>query len=281
MRKLFIFLIASACGAATLPLYIDTDTNTVVSPDAPTTLAGYGITDGATLPIEWSSIANTPTTIAGYGITDALQSSDIGTTVQAWNSILEGISDGDAAIGTGASAPNGGGAAGNGATTTNGGAVGKDASAALGGGAVGNGAEAWNGFAGGVNAKAEGLGRVQLGTGTNSTNDTIQFLDSGSVTAEQFGRLAVSTTAATGSTYTVLSTDQIVLANNSGGVAVALISAASAGDGFRLVVKNTGTGAVTIDADGTETIDGALTAILTNQYESITIVSDGSNWFIL
>ena len=111
MRKLFIFLIASACGAATLPLYIDTDTNTVVSPDAPTTLAGYGITDGATLPIEWSSIANTPTTIAGYGITDALQSSDIGTTVQAWNSILEGISDGDAAIGTGASAPNGGGAA--------------------------------------------------------------------------------------------------------------------------------------------------------------------------
>ena len=45
MKRLLLLLLAVATTAATLPLYIDTATNTVVSPDAPTTAAGYGITD--------------------------------------------------------------------------------------------------------------------------------------------------------------------------------------------------------------------------------------------
>lgn len=280
MRNLLLFFIATICGAATLPLYIDTDTNSVVSPDAPTTLDGYGITD---------AVGGTPTLdafLVGDGAAWVTQS---GQTAQESLGIVN--VDGGAVIGASSSAV-AGGAVGFLAEATDGGAVGRNSSATD-GGAVGRNAEATTGFAGGFLASAEsggaigylasadGPGRVQLGTGTNSTDSTIQFLNSGSVTAAEFGRLAVSTTAATGSTYTVLSTDHVILANNSGGVAVALISAASAGDGFRLVVKNTGTGAVTIDADGAETIDGALTAILTNQYESITIVSDGSNWFIL
>lgn len=43
MKKLFLLLLAATASAVTLPLYIETDTQTVVSPDAPTTLAGYGI----------------------------------------------------------------------------------------------------------------------------------------------------------------------------------------------------------------------------------------------
>lgn len=410
MRNLLLFFIVTICGAATLPLYIDTDTNTVVSPDAPTTLDGYGITD---------AVSGTPTLdafLVGDGAAWVTQS---GQTAQESLGVVN--VDGGAVIGASSSAVAGGaigasssavdgGAVGYLAEAADGGAVGRNSSATN-GGAIGRNAEATTGFAGGFLASAEsggaigylasadGPGRVQLGTGTNSTDSTIQFLNSGSVTAAEFGilsgadtdlttlslpanttistfgaslvddsdavsanitiglvsspgqthvgvgssasgtfgtaigldssasgtlgvaigyesvaagsnsaqigngtnntdntiqflssgsvtaaefgRLAVSTTAATGSTYTVLSTDHVILANNSGGVAVALISAASAGDGFRLVIKNTGTGAVTIDADGAETIDGALTAILTNQYESITIVSDGSNWFIL
>lgn len=38
---------------------------------------------------------------------------------------------------------------------------------------------------------------------------------------------------------------------------------------------------LTIDADGTETIDGQLTQVLNTQYQSLTIVSDDSNWFII
>ena len=38
---------------------------------------------------------------------------------------------------------------------------------------------------------------------------------------------------------------------------------------------------VTIDANGTEKIDGAETQIITTQYVSLTVCSDGSNWHII
>ena len=43
-----------------------------------------------------------------------------------------------------------------------------------------------------------------------------------------------------------------------------------------------GTGnTVTIDGNGTETIDGSLTKTLPSIYDSVYIVSDGSNWLIV
>jgi len=95
------------------------------------------------------------------------------------------------AVGDSATATSGG-AVGFGATATLGGAVGYGANVA-GGGAVGNDSIATDGFAGGEGASAYGTGRVQLGTGVNSINSTIQFLDSGSATATQFGYLSTLT----------------------------------------------------------------------------------------
>jgi hypothetical protein len=46
-------------------------------------------------------------------------------------------------------------------------------------------------------------------------------------------------------------------------------------------IKNSGTGTVTVDAHGTQTIDGSETIELTVQNESKTIVSTGSNWIII
>jgi hypothetical protein len=43
---------------------------------------------------------------------------------------------------------------------------------------------------------------------------------------------------------------------------------------------DTGTGYVTIDGNGSETIDGTLTKTLAQQYEFITMVCDGTNWLI-
>ena len=52
--------------------------------------------------------------------------------------------------------------------------------------------------------------------------------------------------------------------------------------GYRFIVKNVRLGAtVTVDADGTETIDGELTQTIAEQYISLTFVSDGSSWFIV
>ena len=50
--------------------------------------------------------------------------------------------------------------------------------------------------------------------------------------------------------------------------------------GQEYIIKNSGGGVVTVDGNGTETIDGALTLAL-NQYDSYTIVSDGTNWIII
>jgi hypothetical protein len=38
---------------------------------------------------------------------------------------------------------------------------------------------------------------------------------------------------------------------------------------------------VTIDGDGSETIDGQPTAILSTQYQCLTLISNGSQWFII
>jgi len=136
--------------------------------------------------------------------TDALAadpSSNGSFSASEWKTDLGVINtDGGGQLGLGASSTSGGsvglnantttgGAVGLGANTTTGGAVGFGSNTTD-GGAVGLLASSTDGFAGGSGANANGTGRVQLGTGTNSTDNTIQFLSSGSITASQFGKLA-------------------------------------------------------------------------------------------
>lgn len=52
-------------------------------------------------------------------------------------------------------------------------------------------------------------------------------------------------------------------------------------EGQYYVIKNSGTGIVTIDGNASETIDGRLNFVLATQYESITVVSNGANWVIV
>jgi len=59
-----------------------------------------------------------------------------------------------------------------------------------------------------------------------------------------------------------------------------LTAAATLGDGFVVTLKkiDSSSNAVTIDANSSETVDGALTVVLTSQYETTTLICDGSNW---
>ena len=205
----------------TIPLYIDKATKTVVSPDAPTTLLGYGIIDGG-LPgsteQDYFLVSNSSEgweqksplgAMLSLGITDSNGSAILGDGA----SVSGGVVPGGAALGKDASAIEGGGsvgrnsfslfgggAVGYNASAQGGGAVGGDASSTSGGAAgnnasttfgaaVGNNASSTTGGAIGQSAVASADGAVQLGGGTNSTADTIQFRDSGPVTAAQFGRL--------------------------------------------------------------------------------------------
>jgi len=96
----------------------------------------------------------------------------------------------------------------------------------------------------------------------------------------------VTETTAKTTAYTVVLTDRnkTILADaTSVAFTVTLPTAASAGDGFVITVKKTDSSAnaVTIDANGSETIDGALTQSLAGQYDNITLISNGTAWFML
>src|SRR3990167_771747 len=79
-------------------------------------------------------------------------------------------------------------------------------------------------------------------------------------------------------TYPVVEADDGKLIDcTSGTFDVDLLAAASAGAGFALAVKNSGTGVITIDPDGAELIDGIAGLILLPDDEAL-VVSDGSAW---
>lgn len=81
------------------------------------------------------------------------------------------------------------------------------------------------------------------------------------------------------STYTVDNEDCIV--NCTSGTFTVTLPTAVGLTGQYFVVKNSGTGVITIDGDGAETIDGAANKILAVQYESMTVISNGANWIIV
>ena len=82
--------------------------------------------------------------------------------------------------------------------------------------------------------------------------------------------------------YTVLTTDggELFLWDTTTARTATLPAAASAGNGFRVSFKKTtsDTNTLTIDGNASETIDGATTITLAAQYETVSIVCDGSNW---
>lgn len=91
------------------------------------------------------------------------------------------------------------------------------------------------------------------------------------------GSLQTAYTGVTSSTNIDASHQVVNVTANS--VTLTLPTAASI-EGRRYDLKNSGTGLVTIATTSSQTIDGDTTRILT-QYESITVVSDGSNWIII
>ncbi len=118
--------------------------------------------------------------------------------------------------------------------------------------------------------RIDGTGRV--GIGNNSPTSTLHVNGS---TAH-----AISTKTAT---YTATAGDHTILCNNTSGSININLPAASGCSGRVYVIKKISgiSNNVVINGNGSETIDGATTRTLTLQYESVTIQSDGANWFVL
>lgn len=84
-------------------------------------------------------------------------------------------------------------------------------------------------------------------------------------------------------TYSALVTDDVIFADASGGSFTITLPAAAVSTDVRLDIKkiDSSGGVVTVDGSDAETIDGQLTQLLTAQWSSITVVCNGTAWFIL
>ena len=101
------------------------------------------------------------------------------------------------------------------------------------------------------------------------------------------GPMGLAIQTVTGNT-TLDNTHSTLLVNASGNVTITLPTAASAfnstdgiGRIYRVKKIDVDGDLVTLDGNGSETIDGGLTAVITVRNETLTIQTDGSNWHIL
>jgi len=73
--------------------------------------------------------------------------------------------------------------------------------------------------------------------------------------------------------------NEVVLASN--GITITLPDASSI-SGSRVIVKNVGaTGSITINTSLSQTIDGDSSKTISSSLNSLTFISDGSNWYII
>ena len=77
--------------------------------------------------------------------------------------------------------------------------------------------------------------------------------------------------------------EEVYTVNSASAVTLTLVSAATVGQGFKYQIKRLGTGTVTIDPATTEYIDhsGQSTFSIGAQYDSVTLISDGTNWLLI
>ena len=84
--------------------------------------------------------------------------------------------------------------------------------------------------------------------------------------------------------YSVQTTDEVILANAASGTQTITLPSATGNTGRSYLIKRlTASGAATINVTGTggQTIDGAASVALPNQYDAVRVISTGTAWVML
>ena len=94
---------------------------------------------------------------------------------------------------------------------------------------------------------------------------------------------ATFTTSTKTSNYTIGATDTVIFANATSGNVTITLPVASGVSGYRFYVKRIDNSGNTcaVARSGSDTIDGLTSITLDAQYTSLTLVSDGSAWYII
>ena len=98
-----------------------------------------------------------------------------------------------------------------------------------------------------------------------------------SATDTAFGKIFFNAVSSESSDYTVVTGDRGKLLSCTNTITITLVAAATAGDGFPLAIKNSGSGVITVDGYSSETINGYTTYTL-YAGDMLVIACDGSNW---
>ncbi|HMH70161.1 MAG TPA: hypothetical protein VK502_02085 [Candidatus Saccharimonadales bacterium] len=119
---------------------------------------------------------------------------------------------------------------------------------------------------------------VRLGVG--GTGKTLRV--SGGLPAWGDADTTLATSTKT-SNYTIAGTDVVIFANAASGNVTITLPTASANSGYRFYVKRIDGSAnsCTIARSGGDTLDGQTSVSLDLQYTSLTVISDGSTWYII
>lgn len=115
-----------------------------------------------------------------------------------------------------------------------------------------------------------------------SAGVSLYTVDNVNPSASGFGTMAVknSNVLIKSTTYAVVAGDdgKFLVASGTSSWTMALLAAATAGDGFFFSVFNNGTGIVTIDPDSSETVNGSSTLTIGPQ-EGAEVRCDGTGWY--
>lgn len=82
---------------------------------------------------------------------------------------------------------------------------------------------------------------------------------------------------------TLTSSDYLVLVDATAGNVIVTLPASDTKEGYQIIVKkiDVSVNTVTIEPDGSETIDGAANKVLTTQFEVVRTASDGATWWVV
>lgn len=131
---------------------------------------------------------------------------------------------------------------------------------------------------------------AQFAADTDGTPDDWTYLEFGTVADGAItraklasGAVAAVNYSAKTSAYTATNADDVLTADATSAAFTITLYTASGNSGRKLTIKkiDSSVNVVTIDGNASETIDGAAAIYLRDQYSSVELMSDGTNWIIV
>lgn len=114
--------------------------------------------------------------------------------------------------------------------------------------------------------------------------DTMKIVCDGSnwLVENKVNQLNITDITDSDSPYTVLVTDDVIRGDDTSGAITVNLPAVASSLGRKLRFKKlSASNSITVDGNASETIDGATTQALSSQYDSLTIICNGTSWDIV